>query len=67
MLLTGYLPLGAVLIPAAFTLPAFLEYGPEPGFLAVLMTLIMLRQHAPGLKNMFLGTEKKVDLPGMLR
>lgn len=67
VLLTGYLPLGAVLIPAAFTLPAFLEYGPEPGFLAVLMTLIMLRQHAPGLKNMFLGTEKKVDLPGMLR
>ena len=31
------------------------------------MTLIMLRQHAHGLKNMFLGTEKKVDLPGMLR
>ena len=29
VLLTGYLPLGAVLIPAAFILPAFLEYGPE--------------------------------------
>ena len=26
VLLTGYLPLGAVLIPAAFILPAFLEY-----------------------------------------
>lgn len=67
VLLTGYLPLGAVLIPAAFILPAFLEYGPESGFLTVLMTFIMLRQHSPGLKNMFLGTEKKVDLPGMLR
>ena len=67
VLLTGYLPLGAVLIPAAFILPAFLEYGPESGFLTVLMTFIMLRQHAPGLRNMILGTEKKVDLPGMLR
>ena len=46
VLLTGYLPLGAVLIPAAFILPAFLEYGPESGFLTVLMTFIMLRQHA---------------------
>ena len=67
VLLTGYLPLGAVLIPAAFILPAFLEYGPELGFLTVIMTFIMLRQHAPGLRNMILGTEKKVDLPGMLR
>lgn len=67
VLLTGYLPLGAVLIPAAFILPAFLEYGPELGFLAVIMSLIMLRQHALGLKNMILGMEKKVDLPGMLR
>ena len=67
VLLTGYLPLGAVLIPAAFILPAFLEYGPELGFLTVIMTFIMLRQHAPGLRNMILGMEKKVDLPGMLR
>ena len=57
-----YLPIGAVLIPAVFLIPAFLFYGPEVGILTVIMTLMMLQRHLPGLKNIRTGTEPKKDL-----
>ncbi|MCC8064981.1 MAG: glycerol-3-phosphate acyltransferase [Clostridiales bacterium] len=59
VLVSHYLPIGAVLIPAAFLLPAFHFYGGEIGALTVIMTLIMLQRHMPGLRNIPTGTEPK--------
>ncbi len=61
VLISHYLPIGAVLIPAAFLIPAFCIYGNEVGILTVIMTLIMLQRHMPGLKNIPMGTEPRKD------
>lgn len=62
VLISHYLPIGAVLIPAAFILPAFYCYGIEAGILTVIMAIIMLQRHMPGLKNIPSGTEPRKDL-----
>ncbi|MCD8367658.1 MAG: glycerol-3-phosphate acyltransferase [Clostridiales bacterium] len=59
VLVSRYLSIGAVLIPAAFLIPAFRFYGNEVGMLTVVMTLIMLQRHMPSLKNIPTGTEPK--------
>lgn len=61
VLVSHYLPIGAVLIPAAFLIPAFCRYGNEVGILTVVMTLIMVQRHLPGLKNIPTGTEPQKD------
>ncbi len=61
VLVSHYLPIGAVLIPAAFLIPAFCLYGSEVGILTVVMTLIMLQRHMPGLKNIPTGVEPRKD------
>ncbi|MCC8075135.1 MAG: glycerol-3-phosphate acyltransferase [Clostridiales bacterium] len=61
VLVSHYLPIGAVLIPVAFLIPAFCLYGNEVGILTVMMTFIMLQRHMPGLKNIPTGTEPRKD------
>lgn len=59
VLITGYLPLGAAVIPAAFLFPAFWLYGPEAGALAALSALLMLSRHIHGLRRVARGEEEK--------
>lgn len=58
--LTGYLPLGAVLIPAAFLIPAFAALGPEAGGLALASALLMLSRHIHGLERVARGEEPRL-------
>lgn len=62
VLLTGYLPVGAVVIPCAFVLPALLCRGPEAGALAALAAALMLSRHLDGLDRIRRGQEKKFRL-----
>ncbi len=62
VLITGYLPIGAVIIPLFFLFPAFLVYGAEIGVIASAMTILMISRHYSGLKNIPTGTEHKVNL-----
>lgn len=59
VLLSGYLPLGAVLIPAVFLTPAVLCIGPEAGILVLLAALLMLSRHYRGLGRILRGEEEK--------
>lgn len=58
--LTGYLPLGAALIPAAFLAPAFVFLGPEAGALALASSLLMLSRHIHGLGRIARGEEPRL-------
>lgn len=42
VLISHYLPIGAVLIPVAFLIPAFCFFGNEAGILSVILSLVML-------------------------
>lgn len=64
VLITGYLPVGAVAITTFFLFPAFLVYGSEIGLIAIVLTVLMFLRHYPGLKNIPSGTEHKVNLLG---
>ena len=58
-LLTGWLPLGAVVIPALFIPFAFGFYGPEAGLLALAAALLMLSRHWRGLERIARGQEPR--------
>ena len=58
-LLSGWLPLGAVVIPALFVPPAFLCRGREAGLLALILALIMLSRHIRGLGRILRGEEER--------
>lgn len=62
--LAGYLPLGAVVIPAVFLLPAFFLSGPEAGMLGTVLTLVMLSRHVHGLERIVRGEEGRVGPAG---
>jgi glycerol-3-phosphate acyltransferase PlsY len=55
---TGWLPLGAVVIPVVFTAEAFALYGTEAGVLALLLALLMFSRHWHGLRRIIKGTEE---------
>ena len=54
----GYLPLGAVVIPALAILPAWLSYGPE-SILTLALAIIMFSRHYHGLMRIRQGTEPR--------
>ena len=56
---TGYLPLGAVVITTLFTVFSGIFYGMEAFIPALVLALIMLSRHYPGLIRSFKGTEEK--------
>ena len=55
----GYLPLGAVVIPALAIMPAWLSYGPESGILTLALAIIMFSRHYHGLLRIRQGTEPR--------
>lgn len=61
VLITGYLPLGAVVIPAVFSIYAFIRFGVESGILCLIYTVIMIWRHFEGLKTIKNGTCPKID------
>ena len=63
-LLSGWLPLGAVVIPALFVPPAFLCHGREAGLLALILALIMLSRHIRGLGRILRGEEEERKFRG---
>lgn len=59
-LITRYLAIGAVVIPAVFfVLTLFLPFSAEVRILALLSALLMGNRHFPALKNIAVGKEKK--------
>ena len=58
-LLSGWLPLGAVVIPALFVPPAFAFHGREAGLLALILALVMLSRHIRGLGRILRGEEAR--------
>ncbi len=62
LLISKYMPIGAILIPIAFIIPAFSNYGIEIGSLTIIMTLVMLQRHLKVLRNIPAGKEPKKDL-----
>ena len=57
VLLSGYLPLGAVLIAALAVPVAWLQYGGESAFIMAVGASIMLTRHWAGLQRMRRGEE----------
>lgn len=58
-LITGYLPLGGVLIPAIAIPFAFYSKGITTGILMILATIIMFTRHYSGIIRVIQGKEKK--------
>lgn len=56
---TGYLPVGAVVIPVAFLVPALVLLGPEEGAWAAVLTAVMLSRHRHGLSRVLRGEEER--------
>ena len=56
---SGYLLLGAVLIPCLFIIPAFAVHGVEPGILSAVLAILMVIRHIHGLERIASHTEKK--------
>ncbi len=63
VLVSGYLPLGAVLIPALAVPMAWVQYGAESGVILLLATAMMFWRHKNGLRRIFLGQEKRFFRP----
>ena len=63
VLLTGYLPLGAVLIPALAVPFAFWYGGAESGLVTLAVLALMLSRHYRGLRRMRRGEEKQFFRP----
>lgn len=58
-ILSGYLPLGAVIIAWLGSLFAFLTKGTEAGIFFLIAALIMTGKHFPGILGMVRGTEPR--------
>lgn len=56
---TGFLPLGAVMIPLLFFIFCTLFLTREAAVLALLLTVIMFSRHYKGLIRIIRGTEKR--------
>lgn len=63
VLVWGYLPLGAVFIPALAVPVAFVQYGAESGIVTLLTAAMMLWRHRNGLRRIFSGEEKRLFRP----
>lgn len=64
VVLTGYLPLGAVVIPVIFLPQAFFALGMEAGTLALVLTLLMLTRHIRGIQRVARGVERRIGPAG---
>ena len=60
--LTGYLAVGALLIPLLYLIPVFFVYGTEAGLAVSAGTALLFLLHRDSLRRLAQGTEKKSDL-----
>lgn len=65
--LTGYLCIGAVVIPLSFIIPAFLLGGTEAGWLTIFLTVLMFCRHFPSIRGISQGKTKKIRLAALIR
>ena len=63
VLLTGYLPVGAVLIAALAVPVGWLQYGTEAGIVLALNAVIMVTRHWAGLQRIHRGEELQFFRP----
>ena len=63
VLLTGYLPVGAVLIAALAVPVGWLQYGTEAGAVLALNAVIMVTRHWAGLQRIHRGEELQFFRP----
>ena len=63
VLLTGYLPVGAVLIAALAVPVGWLQYGTEAGAVLTLNAVIMVTRHWAGLQRIHRGEELQFFRP----
>ena len=63
VLLTGYLPVGAVLIAALAVPVGWLQYGTEAGVVLALNAVIMVTRHWAGLQRIHRGEEPQFFRP----
>ncbi len=67
VLLTGYLPVGAILIPGTYTLMLLLLHQREAAILMLFYTLLMLQRHWKDLMAVKNGTYRKANPLGALK
>jgi glycerol-3-phosphate acyltransferase PlsY len=67
VILTRYLCVGAVVIPAVFVAPAALTAGTAAGWIAVYMTALAVMANWKSFVNIRRGEEKQVDVVGLIR
>ena len=65
-ILTHYLCVGAVVIPAVFIAPAALTAGPAAGWTAAAMTALAVAANWKSLVKLVRGTEAQVDVIGLI-
>ena len=64
---TGYLCVGGIVIPAAFTAFAFWRMGTEAGVIGIIFILLALKGHFSEVLKIRSGNIQKVDVPGLIR
>ena len=67
VMITGWLPLGAVVIPAAFLIPAYVIGGKEALILALAIMTVMITRHYRGIGRVINGKEKKIMDIGQIK
>ena len=67
VLATGYLAMGALVIPSLFLIPAFLKFGTEAGFVTLAGVVLLFSLHGDSLRRIRNGSEKKTDLISRIR
>ncbi|WP_315306660.1 glycerol-3-phosphate acyltransferase [Pseudoramibacter alactolyticus] len=67
VIISHYLCVGAVMLPAAFSAPAFYFGGTAIGGIAVAFTLLMLAKNVGGFRRMRRGEEAPIDVAAKLR
>lgn len=60
--LTNYLPIGAVFIPAAFTIFSYFLFGTKVFIVGIILTILMFIAHRKGIAGALHGTEHKVTV-----
>lgn len=65
--ITKYLPLGAIVIPVVFLLPAVLVHGSEAFTLTLILALLMLLRHGKPALNALRGVEPQADIVSKVR
>ncbi|MBE6831131.1 MAG: glycerol-3-phosphate acyltransferase [Ruminococcaceae bacterium] len=67
VLATGYLAVGALVIPILFLIPAFLNFGLEAGLVSLAGAALIFFLHRDSMLRIIAGTERKVDFPAKFK